>query len=400
MTVEENTKKEVQRQMDMLKRGSAEVIPEDLLETKLTKSISENKALRIKLGVDPSAPDLHLGHTVVLEKLRTFQELGHQVLFLIGDFTAQIGDPTGKSETRKNLTREETKQNAKTYADQVLKVLDPVKTQIVFNSQWSDNLKIQDIIKLCAQMTVARMLERDDFAKRYSDKQPISIHEFLYPILQAYDSVQLRADVELGGTDQKFNILLGREYQKHFGQEPQVAILSPLLEGTDGKQKMSKSLGNAIGITESPTEIFGKIMSIDDDLMIRYYELLTQENISEIKNLHPRDAKIKLASTLVSRFHGDKAGLAEANKFIEQFSKKSVPEDIKHVVMANTQAPLTKVMVEHDLAPSLNEARRLIQQGAVSVNGEKVSDITLMLTNAKEVILKVGKRKYLKVSTS
>ena len=392
--------KEVQRQMDILRRGTEEITPEDLLEKKITKSLTEKKALRIKLGVDPSSPDLHLGHTVVLEKLRAFQDLGHQVLFLIGDFTAQIGDPTGKSETRKNLSREETKQNAKTYSDQVLRVLDPVKTQIVFNSQWSDALKIQEVIKLCAQMTVARMLERDDFTKRYSAQQPISLHEFLYPILQAYDSVQLRADVELGGTDQKFNILLGREYQKSYGQEPQVALLVPLLEGTDGKQKMSKSLGNAIGITEAPSEIFGKIMSIDDTLMVRYYELLTQESLSEIKDMHPRDAKINLAKILVSRFHGEKAGEAEVTKFVEQFSKKNVPDDIKLVKLESGQSPLTKVMVENELAPSLSEARRLIKQGAVSIDGEKVTDITHMITNAKESVLKVGKRKYLKVTSN
>lgn len=391
-------KKEVQRQLDILKRGTEEIVPLELLEEKLTRSLTEKKALRIKLGVDPSSPDLHLGHTVVLEKLRSFQELGHQVLFLIGDFTAQIGDPTGKSETRKNLSREETKLNAKTYSDQVLKILDPVKTQIVFNSQWSDPLKIQEVIKLCAQMTVARMLERDDFSKRYSEQQPISLHEFLYPILQAYDSVQLRADVELGGTDQKFNVLLGREYQKNYGQEPQVAMLLPILEGTDGKLKMSKSLGNAIGITEAPGEMFGKIMSIDDVLMLRYYELLTQENLEEIKKLHPRDAKMNLGKILVSRFHGDKAGQEEVDKFVNQFSKKIIPDDIKHITLENRQVPLTKIIVEHKMAPSLSEARRLIQQGAVSIDGDKVSDITLMITNAKEAVLKVGKRKYLKIS--
>jgi tyrosyl-tRNA synthetase len=395
--VPEAIKKQAREQFELIARGVAEIVPEAELISKLERSLMERRPLRIKLGVDPSTPDLHLGHTVVLQKLKTFQDLGHQVLFLIGDFTAQIGDPTGKSETRKVLTREDTARNANTYSEQVLKILNPSKTQIVFNSQWIDGLKIQDVIRLAAQMTVARMLERDDFSKRYQSQQPIAIHEFLYPILQAYDSVQLRADVELGGTDQKFNILLGREYQKNAGQEPQVAIFVKLLEGTDGVQKMSKSLGNSIGITESPKDIFGKIMSISDGLMLRYYELLTDASMDEVKAMHPRDAKVKLATELVSRFYSQEEADRAAEEFDSVFSKKQIPSDLPVVVIQAEQITLTKLMSENNLVDSLSEARRMIVQGAVSIDGEKISDTAYVIEGVSECLVKVGKRKFLQV---
>jgi tyrosyl-tRNA synthetase len=392
-----NALEQAEIQLERIKRGTAEIIPEDELRKKLVKSIETGRPLRVKLGVDPSRPDLHLGHTVVIEKLRVFQELGHQVLFLIGDFTAQIGDPTGRSETRKNLTREEVKVNAKTYSDQVLKILHPSKTQIVFNSQWNDTLKITDVIRLASQMTVARMLERDDFSKRYSSGQSICLHEFLYPIMQAFDSVQLRSDVELGGTDQKFNVLLGREYQKNAGQDPQVVVLLPLLEGTDGKLKMSKSYDNAIGITETPKEIFGKIMSISDELMLRYYELLTDHDLNEIKAAHPRDVKVRLAYEIVERFYDEDAANEVAKDFENVFSKKLLPSDIPEKIVEHAQIPLTKLMAEAELAPSLSEARRLIVQGGVYIDGSRITETNYVIEGTKEALVKVGKRKYIKV---
>ncbi len=395
--LDSKVKEQALEQLALIKRGAAEIIPEAELLAKIEKSIGSGKPLRVKLGVDPSTADLHLGHTVVLEKLRTFQELGHQVLFLVGDFTAQIGDPTGKNETRKPVSKEEVQRNAKTYADQVLKILNPSKTQIVFNSQWNDTLKIQDVIRLAAQMTVARMLERDDFQKRYASQQPIALHEFLYPIMQAFDSVQLRADVELGGTDQKFNVLLGREYQKNAGQEAQVAILTPLLEGTDGVQKMSKSLGNYIALLDSPKDIFGKIMSISDKLMLRYYELLTDRNVDVVKKQHPRDAKVELAFELVERFHSTEAAEAVATEFDAVFSKKQTPTDMPVVTLTNLQIPLTKLLAENGVVTSLSEARRLIAQGGVSVDGKKITDTAFVIENTTEATVKAGKRKYLKV---
>jgi tyrosyl-tRNA synthetase len=386
------------KQLELIKRGSLEIIPEAELLAKLKGSVKNSKPLRIKLGVDPSTADLHLGHTVILEKLRTFQDLGHQVLFLIGDFTAQIGDPTGRSETRKNLTREEVLKNAKTYSDQVLKILSPSKTQIVFNSQWTDNLKIQDVLRLTSMMTVARMLERDDFQKRYKEGHSIALHEFLYPIMQAFDSVQLRADVELGGSDQKFNVLLGREYQKAYGQEPQVAVFMPLLEGTDGIQKMSKSLNNYIGLNEKPEEIFGKIMSISDKLMYRYYELLTNEDLKIIKEMHPRESKARLGALLVDRFYDSDTAKEVAEKFDAVFSRKLVPDNIPEVIINSKQIPLTKLLAEQNLATSLSEARRLIVQGGVQVDGEKIIDTAFVIEGKKEITIKAGKRKFLKVS--
>jgi tyrosyl-tRNA synthetase len=395
--VNPKVKEQALKQLETLKRGALEIIPENEMLQKLENSIKNSKPLRVKLGVDPSTADLHIGHTVILEKLRAFQDLGHQVLFLIGDFTAQIGDPTGRSETRKNLTREEVLKNAKTYSDQVLKILNPSKTQILFNSQWNDNLKIQDVLRLASLMTVARMLERDDFAKRYKEGQAIALHEFMYPILQAFDSVQLRSDVELGGSDQKFNVLLGREYQKAHGQEPQAALFMPILEGMDGVQKMSKSLGNYIGINEKPEEIFGKIMSISDALMYRYYELLTQENLALLKELHPKEAKVRLAGILVERFYDSEAAKEAAEKFDAVFSRKLMPSNIPELQLQAKQIPLTKLLAEQGLASSLSEARRLIVQGGVQVDGEKIVDTAYVIEGKTETTIKAGKRKFLKV---
>lgn len=397
VTISPAIKKQAQLQLQAILRGSAEIVPEAELLSKIERSLAEKRPLRIKFGADPSSSDLHIGHGVVLNKLKTFQDLGHQILFVIGDFTAQIGDPTGKSETRKALTREETQVNAKTYSEQVFKILNPSKTQVMFNSQWIDGLKIQEVIKLAAQTTVAQMLEREDFSKRYKEQQPIAVHEFLYPIMQAYDSVQLRADVELGGTDQRFNILLGREYQKAAGQEPQAAVFLPLLEGTDGVQKMSKSLGNAIGITEDPKEIFGKVMSISDELMIRYFEILTTVPLAEIKDLHPKEAKVRLGVEIVSQVYDKETGLNCALEFDSIFAKKKLPSDIPEVILSSTQVPLTKLLAEQELVKSLSEARRLIVQGGVSVDGEKVSDTTFVIEQKPEALVKVGKRKFLKV---
>ncbi|MBS1984838.1 MAG: tyrosine--tRNA ligase [Bdellovibrionales bacterium] len=390
-------KEQARQQFEQIRRGVAEVTPEAELIDKLEKSLAQKKPLRIKLGVDPSTSDLHLGHTVVLQKLKVFQDLGHQVIFLIGDFTAQIGDPTGKSETRKPLSKEDVQRNAKTYYDQVLKILNPSKTQIVFNSQWNDALKIQDVIRLASQMTVARMLERDDFSKRYSSGQSICLHEFLYPIMQAFDSVQLRADVELGGTDQKFNVLLGRDYQKAAGQDTQVAVLLPILEGTDGVAKMSKSLGNAISITEPPKDMFGHIMSISDPLMLRFYELLTDFNLEEIKAMHPRQAKGQLAAHLVERFHGQEAALEAAAEFDEVFAKGKIPTDMPVIVVTGNQLALTKLLAEHGLVTSLSEARRLIAQGGVTVDGTKITDTAYVIEGVPEALVKAGKRKFVKV---
>lgn len=391
---------QAQKQMEIIRRGAEEIIPEAELMAKICRSIATSKPLRIKLGVDPTRPDLHIGHTVVIQKLKDFQDCGHQVIFLIGDFTAQIGDPTGKSETRKPITKEEIKVNAKTYSDQVLKILNPSKTQIVFNSQWSDKLSISEVIRLTSQMTVARMLERDDFSKRYTSKEPIALHEFLYPIMQAYDSVQLRSDIELGGTDQKFNVLLGRDYQKDAGQEPQAVILMPILEGLDGKLKMSKSYDNYIGVTEDAGSIFGKIMSISDQLMMRYYELLTQENLDDVGSMHPKLAKVKLAKILVERFHNREAAEKAASDFESVFAKGQVPEDTEEITITNRTSVIVQVMVDRNMATSLSEARRLISQGAVSLNGEKVSDAAAQLNQAGEWLLKVGKRRFLKIKVS
>ena len=391
-------------QLAIIKRGTVEIISEEELGEKLKKKIP----LRVKAGFDPTAPDIHLGHTVLIQKLKHFQELGHEVIFLIGDFTGMIGDPSGRSETRVALNREEVEENAKTYRRQIFKILDPEKTKIVFNSSWLDKLKPGEIIELSAKHTVARMLERDDFRRRYSNNQPISIHEFLYPLLQGYDSVALKADVELGGTDQTFNLLLARELQREYGQAPQVVITVPILEGLDGVEKMSKSLGNYIGIDESPGEMFGKVMSVSDELMLRYYELLSDlpsqkiEKLSEeIKNgaYHPRQAKVDLAKEIVSRFHSPEDAENAAQQFDAIFRNKQLPENIEEfkIPWEKEKLWLPALLVKTGLLKSTSEGRRLIQQGGVVLNGEKVNDVNKNLTDNQEYIIRVGKRKFAKI---
>jgi tyrosyl-tRNA synthetase len=394
-----------ERQLGILTSRTVDVISQEELLRKLKR---RDRPLRVKLGMDPTAPDLHLGHTVVLHKLRQFQELGHEVIFLIGDFTGMIGDPSGRSETRKSLTAEEVARNAETYKRQLFKILDPARTQVEFNSKWLRPLTGQDLIDLASRYTVARMLERDDFQKRYREGLPISIHEFLYPLIQGYDSVVLRADVELGGTDQKFNLLVGRELQRDFGQEPQVIITVPILEGLDGAQKMSKSLGNAIGIEEPAKEIYGKVMSIPDSLLVRYYELVTPlagEEIDRIRegisngSVHPRDAKANLAGVLVTLYHGSEAAAGAAAAFDRVFRDKQVPEDIETVRITTTDQHLLLpiVLTEAGLTPSNSEARRLIRQGAVEVDGKRVTDVDHELGTDREHLIRVGKRRFKKV---
>lgn len=391
------------KDLDIIKRGVVELIPEEELMIKLKKK----KELRIKWGADPSAPDIHLGHTVVLNKLRQFQDLGHKVIFIIGDFTAMIGDPTGKSETRKPLTKEEVEKNARTYQDQVFKILDKKMTEVVYNSHWLKKLTIEDVIRLAGKYTVARMLERDDFMNRFEKERPISIHEFLYPLIQGYDSVHVKADVEVGGTDQKFNMLVGRELQREYKEEPQVILTLPLLEGTDGVQKMSKSLENYIGITEPPSEIFGKTMSISDDLMLRYYELLTDVSLDEVKAMHPRDAKKKLASLLVCRFYGDKDAMAAEVEFEAIFREGGKPQEIPLVLIRSeapwkekSKLPIYLALVEAKLVESGSEARRLCKQGGVSVDNEVITSDVQLIDFAQERLIKVGKRRFLRVKAS
>ncbi|HEX4922436.1 MAG TPA: tyrosine--tRNA ligase [Bdellovibrionales bacterium] len=400
---------EPKEQLRRLTQGTVDVVSEGELLAKLEKSVKTGKPLRIKAGFDPNRPDLHLGHTVLMNKMRQFQELGHQVIFLIGDFTAMIGDPTGKNETRPALTREEVVENAKTYAKQVFKILDEKKTEIAYNSTWMDKFSSVDFIKLTAQYTVARMLERDDFAKRYKEQQPISVHEFLYPLVQGYDSVALRADVELGGTDQKFNLLVGRSMQKSYGQESQCIMTTPILEGLDGVQKMSKSLNNYIGVEDSPRDMFGKTMRLSDDLMLRYYELLTDMTPDELAQLrqdlkagkkHPRDVKVSLAKFFVDRFHGKGAGAKAEAEFTEIFVNKGMPDEIPEVkVAAVPEIWICRLMADAQLAPSTSEAKRLIQGGAVELDGNKVTDpqLKLALKAGQSHVLKAGKRKFAKV---
>src|SRR3990167_5751850 len=388
----------------IIRRGVEEILLEDELKKKLTTG----KPLRIKVGFDPTAPDLHLGHTVVMNKMRQFQDLGHEVIFLIGDFTGMIGDPSGKNETRPPLTREQVQENALTYQAQVFKVLDPKKTKIMFNSEWLDQLTPVDLIKLAAAHTVARMLERDDFHKRFTSGHAIAIHEFLYPLLMGYDSVAMHADIELGGTDQKFNLLMGRELQKHFGQKPQVIITLPLLPGLDGVRKMSKSLNNYIGIDESPNEIFGKIMSLSDETMWLYFDLISLRSLTEIKKMHeevenglnPRDVKFQLAYEIVERFHDAKAAQTAQEHFIQQFQKGKIPEDIQELTLSVNQSgiQIAQVIKSVGLTPSTSEAIRMIEQGAVRVDGEKVEDKALMLLPQRTFVLQVGKRRYAKVT--
>lgn len=391
----------IKDQILLFSRGALEILPAGSLEEKLKKAEKEGRPLRIKAGFDPTAPDLHLGHTVLLEKLRQFQQCGHQVIFLIGDFTGMIGDPTGKNETRPPLTKEEVLANAETYKQQVFKVLDESKTEVRFNSEWLGKMGAAGLIQIAGKATVARMLERDDFEKRYKGGQPIAIHEFLYPLVQGYDSVALEADVELGGNDQKFNLLMGRQLQQAYDKTPQMILTMPLLEGLDGVNKMSKSLNNYIGIQEPAKEQFGKLMSASDDLMIRYYELLTDLDLETIKAMHPMEAKKQLASLIVARFHGEEAGKEARTGFENQFAKKEIPDDIPEQTMTTEDGSLwiVKALSEGGLTASNGEAMRMIKQGALSVNGEKVADKDLQLT-VGSYLIKLGKRKFLQLTVA
>jgi tyrosyl-tRNA synthetase len=393
----------VDEALQIIKRGCDELI----VEKELVDKLKTGKKLRVKAGFDPTAPDLHLGHTVLLNKMRQLQDLGHHALFLIGDFTGMIGDPTGKNATRPPLTREQVAENAKSYTAQVFKILDPERTEVVFNSTWMDQLGSSGVIKLAATHTVARMLERDDFSKRYKNNQPIAIHEFLYPLVQGYDSVALNADLELGGTDQKFNLLMGRELQKHYGQSPQCILTMPLLEGTDGVNKMSKSLGNYIGITESPSEIFGKIMSVSDELMWRYIELLSSASLSTIaawktqvaEGANPRDIKVRFAQEIISRFHNAVAAEQALSDFESRFRQGGVPDEIATVMLdsVNGGLPIAQILKQAGLTASTSDALRMIEQGGVKLDGDKVSDKTLVLKAGCEAILQVGKRKFARI---
>lgn len=394
---------EITAALELIKRGADEL----LIEAELVEKLKSGRPLRVKAGFDPTAPDLHLGHTVLINKLRHFQELGHQVLFLIGDFTGMIGDPSGKNTTRPPLTRDQVLENAKTYQEQVFKILDPARTEVCFNSTWMEALGASGMIRLAAQHTVARMLERDDFSKRYAAQQPIAIHEFLYPLCQGYDSVAMKADIELGGTDQRFNLLVGRELQKHFGQAPQCVLTMPLLEGLDGTNKMSKSLGNYIGIYEPPNEIFGKVMSVSDELMWRYYELLSFKPVSEILALrqsvseggNPRDVKVLLAQELVARFHGASAAVAALEDFQTRFQRNAIPDDIPEISLASEGGmSVVAVLKQAGLTSSTSEAIRMIDQGGVRLDGDKLMDRGLVLNAGTVVVLQVGKRKFARVT--
>ncbi len=383
-----------------IKRGVDELIP----EAELIAKLKENRPLRIKLGADPTAPDIHLGHTVILNKLRTFQELGHEVTFLIGDFTGMVGDPTGKNTTRPPLTKEQVLANAETYKEQVFKILDPAKTKIAFNSEWLSELGAEGMIRLASNLTVARMLERDDFKKRYADGRPIAIHEFMYPLLQGYDSVAMETDVELGGTDQKFNLLMGRELQKSHGQKPQVVLTLPLLVGLDGVKKMSKSAHNYIGVSEAPDEMFGKIMSISDELMWNYYELLSFRPLTEITQFktdiengaNPRDVKILLAKEIIARFHDEAAANSAEQNFINRFQKGALPDEMPEMEM-EVGMPISNLLKEANLVNSTSDALRMIRQGAVKVEGEKVED-TKWVPEAGTAVYQVGKRKFARIT--
>ncbi len=399
----------IESQIEQLKMGAAEIVSEADLREKLKKCEKENRPLRVKAGFDPSRPDLHLGHTVLLNKMRQFQRLGHHVIFLIGDFTAMIGDPTGKNEARPPLTGDEIEINAQTYARQVFKVLDEKKTEVAYNSRWMAKFSAQDFVKLASQYTVARMIERDDFTKRFQSQSPIYIHEFLYPLVQGYDSVELKADIELGGTDQKFNLLVGRELQKHVGQPPQSILTVPLLEGLDGIQKMSKSADNYIAIEDAPREMFGKTMRISDELMIRYYELLTDMTPAGLASLtaalksgekHPRAAKVELAHTLVERFHSKEAADSAVAEFDRIFVNKGLPDEIPEKEVAPVaEIGICKLLVEIGLSTSNGESRRLIEGAAVEFDGQKVKDtqLKLALVDGQSMVVKVGKKKFAKV---
>ena len=394
----------IEEQLASIKRGVDEILPED----ELVKKLKEDRPLRIKAGFDPTAPDLHLGHTVLINKLRQFQDLGHEILFLIGDFTGLIGDPTGKSATRPPLTQEDVLENAKTYEHQVFKILDAEKTTVFFNSSWMGQMSAADMIQLAAKHTVARMLERDDFSKRYSSGQSISVHEFLYPLVQGYDSVALKADVELGGTDQKFNLLVGRQLQEAYGQSPQVILTMPILEGLDGVQKMSKSLNNYIGIADAPNDMFGKIMSISDDLMWRYFELLSFRPLEEIEGFksqieqgeNPRNIKFLLAEEIITRFHDEAAATAAREGFIAQFQKGAVPDDIPEIELEGGEEgiPIANLLKDTSLVGSTSDAHRMAKQGAVKMDGEKIANSRMKVMAGGPYIFQVGKRRFAKVT--
>ena len=396
----------IEEQLASIKRGVDEILPED----ELVKKLKEDRPLRIKAGFDPTAPDLHLGHTVLINKLRQFQDLGHEILFLIGDFTGLIGDPTGKSATRPPLTQEDVLENAKTYEHQVFKILDAEKTTVFFNSSWMGQMNAADMIQLAAKHTVARMLERDDFSKRYSNGQSISVHEFLYPLVQGYDSVALKADVELGGTDQKFNLLVGRQLQESYGQSPQVILTMPILEGLDGVQKMSKSLNNYIGIADAPNDMFGKIMSISDDLMWRYFELLSFRPLEEIEGFksqieqgeNPRNIKFLLAEEIITRFHDEAAATAAREGFIAQFQKGAVPDDIPEIELEGGEEgiPIANLLKDANLVGSTSDAHRMAKQGAVKMDGEKIADSRMKVMAGGPFIFQVGKRRFAKVTVT
>ncbi|MDI1243301.1 MAG: tyrosine--tRNA ligase [bacterium] len=397
----------IDEQIVFLKKGTVDVIREGDLKSKLERSAKTGKPLRVKLGLDPTAPDIHVGHTVVIRKLKAFQDLGHTVIFLIGDFTGMIGDPSGKNVTRPPLSREEVNANAETYKRQMFKLLDPEKTELRFNGEWMDKFTAVDFIKLCAKTTVKQILERDDFTKRLNEEKPISLHELLYPLVQGYDSVALDADIELGGTDQKFNLLMGRNLQREFDQEPQVVITTPLLEGLDGVNKMSKSLNNYIGIDESPNDMFGKVMSISDELMWRYYDLVTDLTPSEISNLrseievgkNPRDTKVNLAKLIIKDFHSEADAVAAEDEFNRRFVKKEIPDEIKEVAVAAQTYRLADLLVASGLVESKGEARRLIEQGGVKINGEKATSAAMetALKAGDSLVLQVGKLKFAKL---
>jgi len=404
-------KEEVEKQFEYLKKGSTEIIQEKELKEKIEISLKNNQPLRVKAGFDPTAPDIHIGHTVLLRKMKHFQDLGHEVIFLIGDFTGLIGDPSGRSKTRPPMTREQIKKNAQTYKKQVFKILDPDKTIIEFNSKWLGKLSSFDIIHLMAKYTVARILERDDFSERIKRNKPIGTHEILYPIMQAYDSVALKADVELGGTDQKFNLLVGRDIQKEYGQKPQIVLTMPLLEGIDGIEKMSKSLDNYIGITEPPEEIYGKVMSISDSLMYRYYELLTDIPLSQIKNfqkkaeqeeINPRDLKSELAKSIVKDFWGREESEKAAQEFDRVFKQNKAPSDMEKIDLETEKISLIDFLTDKNIFPSRGKTKRAIRQGGVYINGDRIKNIDFVidLSDKDEIILRIGKKRFYKIERS
>lgn len=402
----------VEEQLEIIRRGAIEIVPEEELVQKLKRSVAGNKPLKIKLGLDPTAPDIHLGHTVVLQKMRQFQELGHEITIILGDYTARIGDPTGRSETRKQLSEEDVLTNARTYQKQIFKILDPARTKMVFNSEWLSKLNFSQVLELAASITVARMLERDDFSRRFKEGLPISVHEFFYPLMQGYDSVVLESDVEMGGTDQKFNLLMGRMLQKEYGQEPQVALMMPIIEGLDGVHKMSKSLGNYIGIDESPREIYGKTMSLPDELIVRYFELVTPVSLAEVKSIefglqdgsmHPRDVKMKLARELVAFYHNPAAALDAEEEFKRIFQQRELPDEIPEYAVNQADLEdgamwLPRLLAQAGLCSSTSEARRMIHQGGVKVDGEKFEEPGERLMFKPGTIVRVGKRKFIRLT--